>query len=160
MELRAWAERILAADTLEEKLLTPTSLTDHDPGAPLFWDTPTRPPGMEFRKRSREDKLPSFQELGDPDKRAICLHRFGGHELLAVEIMTYALLAYPEAPRHFRMGIANTLRDEQRHVGLYMEAMEDLGVNFGDLPLYKHFWAHVPYLTDPINYVSVMNLTF
>ena len=159
MELRELATRILSGDTLQEKLLSPDTLTDIDPGKPLLWKEPSRPQGMEFSRRKREDKLPSFQEHGNPDKRAICLHRFAGHELLAVEIMAYALLAFPEASRHFRRGLANTLLDEQRHVRLYVEQMERLGVQFGDLPLYKHFWAHVPFMTSPIEYISTMSLT-
>jgi uncharacterized ferritin-like protein (DUF455 family) len=160
MEIREFARRVLAADTLEEKLLEPGELTDHDPGVPLFWKEPTRPTGMGFTKRGREQKLPSFQEHKEPDKIAICLHRFAGHELLAVEIMAHALMAFPKAPPSFRKGLANTLKEEQGHVRLYMKEMERFGLRFGQLPLYKHFWAHIPYLTDPIAYVSTMSLTF
>ncbi len=159
MEIREFARRILAGDTLEEKLLEPGPLTDEDPGPASFWKEPTRPPGMEFRLRDREEKLPPFQEHGNPDKRAICLHRFAGHELLAVEIMAHALLAFPNTPSTFRRGLVNTLKEEQEHVKLYMAEMERLGLSFGDLPLYRHFWAHVPYLTDPIRYISTMSLT-
>jgi uncharacterized ferritin-like protein (DUF455 family) len=160
METRDWCIRILGGNTLEEKLLDPGILTDIHPGPALLWDAPSRPVGMEFKKHSKEEKLPSFQELGTPDKRAICLHRFAGHELLAVEMMAYALLAFPEAPRHFRKGLANTLKEEQEHVKLYCLRLEALGLRFGDLPLYKHFWTHVPFLTSPLKYVSVMSLTF
>ncbi len=160
MELRDWAIRILSADTLEEKLLTPPVFTDTHPGPSLLWDMPTRPKGMEFKRHTKEEKLPAFHEHNDPDKRAVCLHRFAGHELLAVEIMAYALLAFPEAPKHFRRGLANTLQEEQTHVRLYMERLSKLGVHFGDLPLYKHFWSYTPYLTSPLQYVSVMSLTF
>ncbi len=160
MELRQWAYQILAADTLEGKLTEPDFLTDRDPGSPLIWTEPVRPPGMGFSRRSRKDKLPSFQEHFDPDKRAICLHRFAGHELLAVEIMAFTLLAFPDAPKRFRRGLANTLREEQGHVRLYMQRMETLGVKFGDLPLYRHFWTHTPYIQSPLHYVSVMSLTF
>lgn len=160
MELREWAIRILSADTLEEKLLNPKILTDESPGEPLFFNEPVRPIGMGFQKRKREEKLPSFQEHRSKDKRAICLHRFAGHELLAVEIMAYALLAFPFAPKLFRKGVAHTLKEEQGHVQLYIQRMEELGLRFGDLPLYKHFWNHVPHLTSPIRYVSVMSLTF
>jgi uncharacterized ferritin-like protein (DUF455 family) len=160
MELRDWAIRILSADTLEEKLLTPDELTDLNPGTPLFFSEPTRPPGMQFRRHTSREKLPAFHEHRHPDKRAACLHRFAGHELLAVEIMAHALLAFPDAPRHFRRGVANTLREEQEHVRLYIQRIEAMGLKFGDLPLYKHFWAHVPHLTCPIRYISVMSLTF
>ncbi len=159
MELRDWAIRILGGDTMEEKLLDPGTLTDREPGPPLIWKTPSRPTGMEFQRRTREGKLPPFQEHKDPDKRALCLHRFAGHELLAVEIMAYALLAFPEAPPNFRKGLANTLKEEQGHVRLYTEQLNRLGMEFGDAPLFKHFWSHVPFLTSPIKYVSTMSLT-
>ena len=161
MELREWAVRILTADTLEEKLLCPEILTDKDPGSPLIFDEPTRPPHMGFNKRRKEEKLPPFQNHGSAENRAVCLHRFAGHELLAVEIMAQALAAFPNAPKSFRRGVAHTLKEEQGHVRLYMERMEELGCRFGDLPLYRHFWNHVPYLiASPICYISTMSLTF
>lgn len=159
MELRDWAIRILGGDTMEEKLLSPENLTDLAPGPPLLWKVPSRPAGMQFQKHTRKNKLPKFHEHGDPDKRAVCLHRFAGHELLAVEIMAYALLAFPEAPPHFRKGLAHTLKEEQEHVRLYIERLEAMGLKFGDLPLYRHFWGYVPFLTSPLHYVSVMSLT-
>lgn len=160
MELREWAIRILTADRLEEKLLSPELLTDNNPGEPLIFNEPTRPIGMGFNKRSKEEKLPPFQDHRSADKRAICLHRFAGHELLAVEIMAHALIAFPDAPKAFRKGVAHTLKEEQGHVKMYMQRMKEMGLCFGDLPLYKHFWNHVPHLTTPIRYVSVMSLTF
>lgn len=160
IELREWAVRILGGSTLEEKLLSPDILTDHHPGSPMIWNEPARPHGMSFQKRSKKDKLPPFHEHASADNRAICLHRFAGHELLAVEIMAYALLRFPEASPSFRKGLANTLKEEQEHVRLYVVEMERLGVHFGDLPLYRHFWHHVPYITNPLAYVSMMSLTF
>lgn len=160
MELREWAISILSADTIEGKLYDPGSWTDDKPGSPVIWSDPSRPPGMGFSKRKKEDKLPPFQEHRDPEKRAICLHRFAGHELLAVEIMAFTLLAFPEAPPTFRKGLAHTLREEQGHVSLYLEQMKRLGIQFGDCPLYRHFWKHTPHILSPLHYVSMMSLTF
>ncbi len=160
MELREWAVQILSADTLDGKLTDPGTWTDHVPGPALIWQEPVRPPGMGFYRRTKEEKLPPFQEHQDPYKRALCLHRFAGHELLAVEIMAFTLLAFPDAPSTFRRGLAHTLREEQGHVRLYMKQMERLGVKFGDVPLYRHFWIHTPYIQSPMHYVSVMSLTF
>ena len=160
MELREWAIEILSADTLEGKLFTPNILTDFDPGKPKVFNEPVRPIGMGFQKRTHEQKLPPFHEHKSEEKRAVCLHRFAGHELLAVEIMAHALTAFPEAPKAFRKGVAHTLKEEQGHVRLYMKRLEEMGLEFGDLPLYRHFWHHVPYLTSPVRYVSVMSLTF
>jgi uncharacterized ferritin-like protein (DUF455 family) len=160
LEVRNWCIRILSATTLEEKLFSPTILTDENPGPALYWDTPSRPVGMEFKKKSKEEKLPPFHEHADADKRAACLHRFAGHELLAVEMMAFSLLAFPEAPKHFRKGLCATLKEEQEHVRLYCARLKQMGVEFGDMPLYKHFWAHTPFIRSPLQYVSMMSLTF
>lgn len=160
MELREWATEILSADTLEKKLFAPDVLTDLHPGEPLIWKEPVRPPGMDFKRWLREENLPSFKEHHNADKRAVCLHRFAGHELLAVEIMAFALLAFPDAPANFRKGLAHTLKEEQEHVRIYCKRMEGLGLKFGDLPLYKHFWSHTRHISSPLHYVSMMSLTF
>jgi uncharacterized ferritin-like protein (DUF455 family) len=160
MELREWAISILSADQLDQKLVCPQSLTDHEPGSSLIWSEPVRPTGMSLRRRTREEKLPSFQELNKSDNRAICLHRFAGHELLAVEMMAFTLLAFPEAPKRFRIGLANTLKEEQGHVRIYINRMQQLGIQFGDLPLYRHFWNHTPFIRSPLHYISIMSLTF
>jgi uncharacterized ferritin-like protein (DUF455 family) len=160
VELRDWATLILSGTTLEEKLFCPPVLTDFAPGSALLFNEPSRPSHMGFTKRSKEEKLPPFQAHGKLENRAICLHRFAGHELLAVEIMAHALTAFPEAPASFRRGVANTLKEEQIHVQLYCKRMEEMGLKFGDLPLYRHFWNQVPHLTSPIRYISAMSLTF
>jgi len=160
VELRDWAISILAADTIEAKLFVPEILTDEMPGPPILWDEPSRPSGMSFTRRTKEDKLPPFHEHNHPDKIAICLHRFAGHELLAVEIMAYTLLAYPDAPKNFRKGLAHTLKEEQMHVRLYVNRLAELNVQFGDMPLYRHFWKHTPYINSPLDYVCMMSLTF
>lgn len=160
MELRDLAIRILSADRLHEKLFFPDELSDLHPGAQILWKEPSRPQGLGFQKHTRKDKLPRFSQHHEQDKRAACLHRFAGHELLAVEIMAFALLAFPEAPPHFRRGVAHTLKEEQIHVRLYLKRMEEMGIKLGDLPLYRHFWNFTPYLTTPLQYLSVMSLTF
>lgn len=160
MELRDWALKILTSDQIEDKLETPASLTDEKPSPALLISEPSRSPDLRFHQHTRKDRLPPLHDLAKSDKRAICLHRFAGHELLAVEIMAHALLAFPEAPKNFRKGVAHTLKEEQEHVRLYIERLRLMGVRFGDLPLYRHFWSYVHYLTTPLKYVSMMSLTF
>jgi uncharacterized ferritin-like protein (DUF455 family) len=162
MEVREFAIHILENERIEDKLLDPPFLTDNDPGTPLFWKEPARARHLTFRTHTRGErkKLPPIQELANRENSAACLHRFCGHELLAVEMMAFALLAFPEAPPSFRRGLLFTLKEEQEHVRLYMKRLEELGVNFGDFPLYKHFWRHTPFITSPLRYVSMMSLTF
>lgn len=160
MELRQFALQILTSEDLETKLFTPDILTDHNPGGEFFIDVPARSADMQFKRHSKEEKLPTFKDHSSEENRAICLHRFCGHELLAVEIMAYALLRFPDAPKAFRKGLANTLIEEQHHVKIYKKRLEEMGLRFGDLPLYKHFWKHIPFLNSPENYLSMMSLTF
>jgi uncharacterized ferritin-like protein (DUF455 family) len=160
MEIREFARQILEGASLEEKLFSPEALTDHAPGTALRIDDPARSAEMRFTKRGAKEKLPSFQEHHKAENRAICLHRFAGHELLAVEMMAFALLAFPEAPKTFRKGVAHTLMEEQEHVRLYAARLKEMGVNFGDLPLYRHFWTHTSALHTPLQYISLVSLTF
>lgn len=159
MELRQWAISILSADTLDQKLFIPDKLTDKEPGQPYLFKTPIRPPGLGFVKFARKGKLPAFHEHGQADHRAVCLHRFAGHELLAVEIMAFALLAFPEAPASFRKGLANTIIEEMWHVRIYQKRLLEMGTKLGDEPLNGRFWNLTKHLSSPIEYVSVMHLT-
>lgn len=159
MEIRQWALKILSSELLEDKLFQPEVLTDFEPGPPLFISEPARTYELRLQKRKKEEKLPPLHELHHQDKRAVCLHRFAGHELLAVEMMAYTLLAFPDAPASFRKGLAHTLQEEQGHVNLYCNRLKELGVAFGSNPLYRHFWIHTPFIKSPLHYVGTMSLT-
>lgn len=160
MEIRELATLILSATTLEEKLFFPQLITDISPGPPLIWDVPTRPAGMGFTRKKAGEKLPPLHAIKSTDETATCLHRFAGHELLAVELMAYALLAFPDAPQSIRRGICNTLHEEQGHVLLYTKRLQELGCEFGCMPLYEHFWRHTKYFTSIKSYICAMSLTF
>jgi uncharacterized ferritin-like protein (DUF455 family) len=159
MEARAWALRILTSDALEDKLFQPDEITDFNPGNPIIISEPARSYELRLQRRKKEEKLPPLHELNSEEKRAICLHRFAGHELLAVEIMAYALLAFPDAPPSFRKGVVHTLKEEQGHVQLYCNRLAELGATFGSCPLYRHFWTHVSFMRTPLHYISIMSLT-
>jgi uncharacterized ferritin-like protein (DUF455 family) len=160
LELRDFALQILTSTNLADKLEPPELLTDENPGSIVLIDLPSRPTHMEFKRHTKEEKLPTFKDHHSEENRAVCLHRFCGHELLAVEMMAYALLAFPDAPKAFRKGVAHTLMEEQEHVRLYQKRLQEMGLEFGDLPLYKHFWKHIPYLQTPAQYLAALSLTF
>lgn len=159
MEIRDWALRILTAETLEDKLFDPILVTDFEPGPALRWSEPSRPVGCHFSPKSTDKKLPPFHDHQKAENRAICLHRFAGHELLAMEIMAFVLLAFPKAHPHFRKGVIHTLREEQEHFRLYLRRMKELGMNYGDCPSFRHFWAHTKYIQSPRDYIAMMSLT-
>lgn len=164
MELREWAERIFGADTLEEKLLTPPdglrSLTDENPGRAVAWSAPPRSAGLRIAPKNRRKRIPDPKAFEQKEMRIRALHAFANHELMALEMMAWALLAFPEADKTFRKGLANVLIDEQRHFALYSEHLTTLGANFGDLPLNDHFWMAAQKISDPLDWVCTMHLTF
>lgn len=161
MQLREVATRLLHADTLAGKMWWPTGeVLDTDRGAPTAWRDPSRPPELQIASRGDRKRMPAPGALHDPMMRARALHTFANHELMAIELMAWALLAYPEADAAFRRGLVRILRDEQRHLAMYVERLRDLGVAFGDLPVNDHFWRCAPSLTTPLKWVCAMNLVF
>lgn len=164
MELRDWALRIFGADTLEEKLLAPPrglkGLSDERPGDPVAWTRPSRPANLQVAPRNQRFRFPSPKSLHQKDMRVRCLHTFANHEFMALEMMAWAILAFPHAPPAFRRGLANVLIDEQRHFQLYQQRLQSLGVAFGDLPLNDHFWRSAAQIADPLDWVCTMHLTF
>lgn len=162
MELRDFAERVLFATTLEEKLQSPESITDERPGAPLMVPSmPGRPVELQFKPQGTgKADFPSVHRLDREQERGRLLHFFANHELLATELMALALLRFPEAPAAFRRGLLQTLKDEQAHTRLYMERMRGCGIHFGELPVSGYFWRSVATMESPLDYVSRLSLTF
>lgn len=164
MEIRQWALRVFSADCLEEKLIAPAgglkSLTDHAPGPALPWTRPPRPAHLQIAPKGKRKNFPHPSSLDRPDMRIRCLHVFANHELMALEMMAWALLAFPEAEKTFRRGLANILLDEQRHFRLYAERLTAMGVQFGELPVNDHFWRAGADITNPLDWVCTMHLTF
>lgn len=157
--LRQWALSLLTVPTLEAKLAPPPpGLSDEDPGPPLRLPGPARPPELAFSQR--RVKMPRPGALVDPHKRAVALHRFANHELQAVEIMAWALLAFPDAPPALRRGVAGIIAEEQLHLGLYRARMEALGLTFGALPVNDYFWTKAHGWETILHYLAAMALTF
>jgi uncharacterized ferritin-like protein (DUF455 family) len=147
--LREHCLSVLEQGDLEAKLRPPRGpggapLTDDLGGPPLLVERPARSP--EIAMSPGGEKLPKLRELVDAGARAACLERFAHHELQAVELFAWALLAYPELPAAARRGLVGALADEQRHCRLYLERLAAHGARFGEGPLSDYFWRHVPAL--------------
>ena len=164
MEIREFAETVLFGATLESKLDGPPSghsaLTDAARGPARAWQEPGRPPELAIAPKKSRKPIPSPRALHDPNMRVRALHAFANHELMALELMAWAVLAYPDAPDAFRRGLAWLIVEEQRHLQLYIDRIAALGGAFGALPVNDHFWRIAPDLTDPARWVSALNLTF
>ena len=162
MELRDFAEQVLFATTLDEKLQSPEVVTDERPGCPLLTpQTPGRPPELHFKPPgSGKADFPGVRRLEQEHERGRLLHFFANHELLATELMALALLRFPDAPAAFRRGVWQTLKDEQLHTRLYVQRMRECGIEFGELPVSGYFWRSVAPMESPLDYVAGLCLTF
>lgn len=104
--------------------------------------------------------MPSAGALGDPRKRAVAHHILANHELQALEVMAFVLLAFPEAPAEFRRGLIDIMGDEQRHTRMHVERAAELGLRFGDLPLNDYIWAKAQAFESVLDYLAGLPLTF
>ena len=162
MELCEFAERVLFATTLEEKLQCPALITDERPGLPLVTsEVPGRPAELQFKpQRSGKADFPGVHRLENERERGRLLHFFANHELLATELMALVLLRFPDTPPAFRRGVLQTLKDEQEHTRLYLRRMSDCGLRFGELPVSGYFWRALSGMESPLDYVAGLSLTF
>ncbi len=155
-----FARKILSGETLEDKLLSHSFEWDK-------WQPHDLPnsPGRTGRLAFSEEKLkfPKMARLNENDKKALALHSFANHELLAIEMMAAAILIYPHVTEddvRFKKGILTALKDEQKHLSLYIKRINELGYEFGDFPLNDFFWRQMAKLKSPAQYTAVMALTF
>jgi uncharacterized ferritin-like protein (DUF455 family) len=160
VQLRERARRIIEADSLADKLAPlPPRVDDSVRGPALRLAAPGRPRGLAIAS-ARTVRVPPPAGMRDPAQRARILHALANHELQAVELFAWALLAFPEAPRLFRRGLCAILGDEQRHFRLYEARLHALGHAFGDLPVTGHFWNHLGQISSPLAFACIMGLTF
>src|SRR3569623_464627 len=156
---RAYAEQLVRATTLEGKLVPPPpDRAREDAGPPLRIAAPGRPAALQIVPVKR-GVVPPVVGMHDPAQRARILHALAKHELQAIELFAWALLAYPDAPLLFRRGLVAILADEQRHFALYVERMRAFDTSFGDHPVTGHFWNKLDHLASPLHFECAMRLT-
>ena len=162
MEMREAAERVLLAETLEDKLwLAPREATDDAPGpAILTPDQPGRPRELRIRGKGVRAEFPGIHRIDDDRERGVMLHFLANHELLAAELMALVLLKFPGAPKEYRAGVYEAMREEQMHTLMYVRRMRECGIAFGELPVNDYFWRIIAPMATPLDFVTRLNLTF
>ncbi|HTR55578.1 MAG TPA: DUF455 family protein [Kofleriaceae bacterium] len=180
MNASTWARRVVESDRLCDKLAPPPQplgldrysappdggaarsgkagpCGDGEPAVRLA--APGRPRELAIVP-GKQARVPPIAGMSDPAQRARILHALANHELQAIELFAWALLAFPDAPRAFRRGLAAIAADEQRHFALYEARLAAHGTRFGDHPVTGHFWAKLDHLTGPLEFACAMGLTF
>ena len=162
MRMREAAEQVLFGRTLEEKLqLSPVDVDDSDPGKALATpDGPGRPEGLVATSDGVRADFPSENRLDEDGERGRMFHFLANHELLAAELMALVLLKFPDAPKEYRAGVYEAMREEQMHTLMYLRRMKECGIQFGELPVNDYFWRLVSPMASPMEFVTRLNLTF
>ena len=162
IQMRDVAERVLFATDLETKLAPgPLSLADDAPGVAIALpDAPGRPAELRIREHGMKTEFPGTKRLDDDRERGLLLHFLANHELLAAELMALVLLRFPDAPKEYRAGVYEAMREEQAHALMYLRRMRECGIAFGELPLSNYFWRIVAPMETPMDFVTRLNLTF
>lgn len=160
-QIRAHAERILLSQDLAEKLRPIEGrLVDDQPGEALRVREPGRPAELTFAERHAAPSMPAFGAFKDPAKRAVAHHIMANHELQALEVMAFVLCAFPDAPREFRRGMIEVMKDEQRHTTMHIARAEKLGLRFGELGVNCYIWKKALEFNSPLEYVAGLPLVF
>lgn len=161
MEIRHFAQRVLLTPDLPVKLSPIESpVTDQRPGPAERHTQPVRPAHLVFAPRRAAPAMPSPPSFVDPMRRAVAHHIMANHELQALEVMAWTLLAFPEAPSAFRRGMVDIMADEQRHTRMHVERARMLGLEFGDLPVNCYIWKKAMSFTSVLDYVAGLPLVF
>ncbi len=161
METRSWAERILFGDSVDDKLFPAIDLSDADPGQAIALpEFPNRPQALRRRTSKGPSAFPQLSEVGEDHTRGRILHFFANHELLALELMALMLLRFPDGTPGFRSSLVETISDEQRHLKLYLQRMDALGVELGEMPVNGFFWDTIAHVDTPTDFDVRMGMTF
>jgi uncharacterized ferritin-like protein (DUF455 family) len=161
MEFHDFARRILESPSIEAKLVPlGTSGSDSAPGFPERPALPARPPELVFCGRRESPPMPRPEMFVDPRRRGIAHHIMANHELQALEVMAFVVLAFPEAPSEFRRGLVRIMADEQRHTRLHIDRLRELGMRFGEIPVNGYFWNKAQQFRSLLDYLAGLPLTF
>jgi uncharacterized ferritin-like protein (DUF455 family) len=161
MEVRQFAEQVLFAESLADKLrAVPDAFTDETPGPAADVSEPARPANLQFAARRTAPPMPKPGAFSEPAKRAVAHHILANHELQALEVMARVALLFPTAPRDFRLGLAAIMQDEQRHTRMHVERAAMLGLQFGDLPVNSYIWQKSLTFQSLLDYLATLPLLF
>lgn len=166
--VREYCLHLLEGGSLEAKLRAPRASTgeplcDDEPGEAVVIDSPRRDAGLALRG-GRGERLPKLHELKDPYAARVTLARFAHHELCAIELFAWALLAFPALPRALRRGLLIALGEEQQHLRLYLDRLAALDGGIEESDCSDYLWRGMRGVTTSAHpeaaFLSAVGLTF
>lgn len=149
---------ILTSPKLEDKLTPPPETLVDLPHSFEIPELPARETKIQLT--NEKTKIPRLEHLNQTINRAISLHHFANHELMAIEIFARALLKFQNIDSEHRQDMFRTLKEEQKHLRMYIQRMQELGLDFGERKLNSIFWKFVPKMNTFEKFSAVMSISF
>ena len=157
--INEYCEFLLLSDRLEDKLkYPPDDLIDLKGFNKKIPSLPARETKIQIS--DQKSKIPRLEHLHLNINRGIALHHFANHELMATEIFAWALLKFQNISDRSRQDLFSSLKEEQKHLRLYIERMKELGIEFGDRPLNGIFWKYISFMQTFEKFSAIMSLSF
>lgn len=88
-------------------------------------------------------ELPPKPGLSMPEGHARLLHDLANIELQAMELAVRSLYEFPEAPAEFKKDLSEIALGEARHLGLCLDALDDLNRPWGTWGVHTSLWSAV-----------------
>lgn len=164
MNVIDWAIRIFEGKEISDKLLDSSSIDDYRfKNTKIDLSTPGRSKDISFS--SKKIKFPKKIHLKEESNRAKALAFFANHELEAIEMMCAALIKFGGSindDEFYKLsrGVVSSIKDEQRHLSLYLNRLHDFGKSISDYPLNDFFWKQFESIESFDDFFSLMSLTF
>ncbi|MCB1178648.1 MAG: DUF455 family protein [Leptospiraceae bacterium] len=149
---------ILKSDKLSEKILQPPLELKDISKEFVIPEKPAREDKIRFSEK--KSKIPRLEHLNQKLNRGVAIHHFANHELLAIELFAYALLKFQDIDESYRRDLFASLQEEQKHLKLYLNRMNELGIEFGEKPLNYIFWKYLPLMQTFEKFSAIMSLSF
>lgn len=118
---------------------------------------PARNENISFS--SHQIKFPKTAQLIHDKNKALALHFFANHELLAIELFAWAILTFDLKEKELQT-LMTTIKEEQKHLKLYLQRMSEFKVLLGDFPLNSFLWNTVSRSDSFEQFYGLMALTF
>ena len=156
--LEDWCRDYILSSDLEYKLNPPPMPESWHNGPSEVPSAPGRPGDWQLATRS--SRAPSDEGIKQASVRARLMHTFFYHELQAAELMCWVALRFWDSELEFRTGLLGICQDEIRHMKLYIEHINRLGMSMGTIPYRNWFWDRVPSCPTPSSFVALMGMSF
>ena len=164
MNVIQWASSIFTSNELSAKLLDSSLITDFTFEQKIV-DLSSPGRSSEIRFSTAKIKFPKVSSFTEKPNRAKAIAFFANHELEAIEMMCAALIKFGSMVSEddfskISRGIVSSIKDEQKHLKMYLDRLQELGSEIKNHDLNDFFWKQFKNIKNFDGFFSLMSLTF